>query len=130
MKTFKTLVILRCPHLVLWATMRDYLPEFASRLPEIESVTQTDRKIGEGGQTHIVNEWRSSYHLPTSVRSIIGIAGFGWTDRNCWDERTHVCQWTIEPYAMAEHVLCQGQTKFEPAMAGQGTRVTLEGSLE
>jgi hypothetical protein len=130
MKNFKTVVVLKRPYRLIWGTMRDQLPKFASRLPNIVSVTETERRSDKGGRTYIVNEWRASYQLPTGLRAGIVDGDLGWTDRNCWDETTHVCRWTIEPYLLAEHVVCAGQTKFESAIGDQGARVTLEGTLE
>jgi hypothetical protein len=129
-RTFRSLVILKRPHEAIWATMRDHLPEIAGRIPEIESVVETARTIGHEDKTSIVNVWRVRYPVPTSVRSLIGIGEFGWIDRNSWDERTRICTWTIEPFSLAEHISCEGRTIFEPAMAGQGTRITLQGTLD
>ncbi len=110
--------------------MRDHLPEVASRLPEIESVTETERIVGEDGKTHIVNEWRARYPIPAGLRSFINIGELGWTDRNSWDDGAQVCAWAIFPYLFTEYIHCEGRTVFEPAMAGQGARITLEGKLE
>ncbi|MGA8495603.1 MAG: hypothetical protein WB764_08985 [Xanthobacteraceae bacterium] len=130
MKTFRTIVILKRPHVQLWTTMRDHLPEVASRLPEIESVTETERIVGEDGKTHIVNEWLARYPIPAGLSSFIKRGELGWTDRNSWDDGAQVCAWAIFPYLFTEYIHCEGRTVFEPAMAGQGARITLEGKLE
>jgi hypothetical protein len=130
MKTFRSIVVLKHPYTALWTTVRDHLSEFGSRLPDIESVTETERVVGLDGKTYIVNEWRARYTIPQGLRSIIGMNELGWTDRNSWDDSAYVCNWAIYPYIFAEHVRCDGKTVFEPAIAGQGARITLEGTLE
>jgi hypothetical protein len=129
MKTFRTVVILRQPHVDLWITMRDHLPEVASRVPDIESVTEAKRVVAIG-RTHIVNEWRARYSLPAALSSLISPDNLGWTDRNSWDNDAYICTWEISPYIFTEHIRCQGRTVFESAMAGQGARITFEGSLD
>jgi hypothetical protein len=129
-KTFRTLVVLKHPHEAVWAAMRDRLPEFAPRIPDIASVTQTERDAVDGGSVRIVNEWRIRLPVPAAVRSIIGADEIGWIDRNTWDERTRTCSWTIEPFFLAEYIACDGRTVFEPAMGGRGARISLEGTLD
>jgi hypothetical protein len=130
LKSFRSLVVLKRPPRAIWIALRDHMPELAERLPDIESLNQTERRVGEDGKINIVNEWRVRYPFPPAVRSIVDLGDIGWIDRNCWDERAGACDWAIEPFFLTEHIRCKGRTVFEPAMAGNGTRVTLEGQLE
>lgn len=130
MKSFRTIVMLRCPVGALWSTMRDRLPELARDLSDIESVTELSRRKEGSSRTFIDNEWRVRYQLPAFARSFLGTSGLGWIDRNTWNDDTNTCDWTIEPFFMRDQISCSGRTVFGPAMGGQGSRVVLEGSLD
>jgi hypothetical protein len=129
MKTFRTVVVLKRPRNLLWTAMRDQLHEVVAHVPDIESIKEIERAAENDGTIRIVNEWRPRYPLPPGLRTLFG-GELGWTDRNSWDENIHVCTWAIEPFFLSEHIDCAGTTVFEPALAGQGTKVTLEGTLE
>jgi hypothetical protein len=130
MKSFKTVAVLRQPHTKIWTAMRDHLAEFAAGLPDIAEVTEVERSMDADGTTHIVNEWRAELALPPGLRSLIRQEDLGWTDKNSWDDRSHTCRWTIHPYIYPDSIHCAGQTTFEPALAGNGARVTFEGTLD
>lgn len=110
--------------------MRDRLPELASNLSDIESVTELGRRKEGANRTFIDNEWRVRYQLPAFAKSLLGTASLGWIDRNSWNDDTKTCDWTIEPFFMREYISCSGRTVFGPAMGGMGSRVLLEGSLD
>jgi hypothetical protein len=129
-KTFRSLVVLKCPHQELWTTMRDHLVDFAASIADIEEIRQLQRTEDADGVVHITNAWRVRQQMPAIVRSVLQAGELRWIDRNSWDFRTATCAWTIEPDFLAEYITCAGVTSFAPAMAGRGTRVTFEGGLE
>jgi hypothetical protein len=110
--------------------MRDHLVDISPRIADIDEIRQIERRMEDDGTVHIVNQWRVRHQVPPMIRSILKTGELGWIDRNAWDPRTLICAWTIEPNFLAEHIACSGQTIFAPAMAGQGARVTFEGSLD
>jgi hypothetical protein len=129
-KAFRSLVVLKRPHLELWTVMRDHLVEFVGRISHIDEIRQVSRTQDSEGVVHIVNEWRVRQQIPAMIQPILKTKKLSWIDRNTWDADTHTCSWTIEPNFLAEHIACSGKTCFAPAMAGQGARVTFEGELD
>ncbi len=129
MKSFRSLVVLKRPQDELWTIMRDHLQEIAPRIADIEEVLELERS-GADGMVHIVNRWQVRQQVPQAIRAMLKLNELRWIDRNTWDEASRVCTWSIEPCFLAEHIACAGQTSFAPAMGGQGTRVTFEGTLE
>jgi hypothetical protein len=128
MKSFKSVVVVKHPHSVISSVMRDHLADFAHNITDIESVVERERAMEQGDIVRIVNEWKVRYHIPSAIKSFIGDGELGWLDYNRW--QGHTCDWSIEPFFLAGHISCAGRTSFEPAMAGQGSRVTLEGNFE
>jgi len=113
----------------VWKTMRDDLTELVGMIDEIESVTGKERN--ETKQIYrVVNIWQASVKLPQTIMSVIGSDLFSWTDRAEWNNDTHICTWTIELHQFRESVKCNGTTTFEPAMGGNGTRVTFSGNID
>jgi len=53
-----------------------------------------------------------------------------WTDYAEWQEQSQACHWTIELHAFTDRITCGGNTTFEPAIGGRGTRVTFDGRIE
>jgi hypothetical protein len=129
LKTFRSLVVVKRPHAVLWSVMRDRLPDMAPQIADIEDIRQLERSTDADGVVHIVNRWRVRHQVPPMIRSVLKSDGLSWIDRNTWDARTFTCDWTIEPEFLTEHINCSGRTTFAPAMAGQGARVTFEGGF-
>jgi len=128
MKTFKSIVMTRKPHAVIYRCMRDHLPEFAHKLADIESVVERGRSLEADGRCVILNEWRLRYQVPDAIRTVLGGGELGWMDRGQWQD--FACNWSIEPFFLKGQIHCKGRTAFEPAMGGQGSRVTLEGEFE
>jgi hypothetical protein len=130
LKTFRSLVVLKRPHTALWIIMRDHLADIAPHIADIEEIRQLDRNVDGDGRVHIVNQWRVRHQVPPVIRSLLKTGELGWIDRNTWDAGTRTCSWTIEPNFLTEYIVCSGHTIFASAMAGQGARVSFEGSLD
>jgi hypothetical protein len=128
MKSFKSVVVVKHPHSLISSVMRDHLSDFAHNVTDIDSVTERERTWEQEDIVRIINEWKVRYHIPSAVKGLIGDSELGWLDYNHW--QGHICSWSIEPFFLAGQISCRGETSFEPAMAGQGARVTLEGSFE
>lgn len=126
---FQTLALVKHPLPRVWKAMRDELPLLASRIDDIESITTTQRSESPG-QISIVNIWRARPTLPEMLAKHVDTASLAWTDRAVWDEESKTCRWSIEPHVFSGHFECRGETRFEPAMGGRGTRITFSGEAE
>jgi hypothetical protein len=120
---FQTLALVRHPLTRVWNAMRDELPQLVDHLEDIESITTTDR-IDEPGVVSMVNIWRAKPKLPEFLVHHIDAAKFAWTDRAIWNEASKTCIWHIEPHLFGSYCEISGETRFEPAMGGLGTRTT------
>lgn len=130
MKAFRAVAVLRRPRDQLWRVVRDQLPHLTEQIADIDRIVVVDRTVDADGKVHLTNRWHVRQQLPALVRSVLDNSDLGWTDRNLWDEATWTCDWTIEPFIFKDYIQCSGKTCFEPAMAGQGTRVTFEGVID
>jgi hypothetical protein len=109
--------------------MRDELPQLAAHLEDIESITTTERTEAPG-VVSLVNIWRAKPKLPEFLARYVDATKFAWTDRALWDEATKTCIWRIEPHVFGSYFESHGETRFEPAMGGRGTRITFSGEAE
>jgi hypothetical protein len=126
---FQTLALVKYPLDRVWQAMRDEMPLLAKHLDDIESITQTERNDSPG-QVSIVNLWRAKPKLPDILAKHVDTSKLAWTDCATWDEISHTCTWRIEPQLFSSHFNSRGQTTFEPAMGGRGTRITFSGEAE
>lgn len=129
MKTFSSMVVVKQPLDLVWSVMRDRLPELGAALDDIESIVVVERETLGPGRVRLVNEWRSSQRIPAVLRDRLGTSDLSWLDRNIWNDASHCCTWVIEPAVLAEHIRCEGSTRYEPAMGGRGSRVTFAGTF-
>jgi hypothetical protein len=128
MKEFATLVVVRCPPERLFATMRDRMPELAASLNDIERIDELERREEPQG-TVVVSRWQPRPILPAMLQARLGPDGVHWLDRAQWNETERTCRWSIEPSLGEGAITCAGETVFEPAMAGRGTRVRFAGNV-
>jgi len=130
MKSFKSLVVVNAPLEPTWAAVRDRLPDLVAAMDDIEKVVVAERIDMEGGKIGLTNEWHAKMRVPDMLRGALKADAIGWTDRNVWDAEARVCRWTIEPWVLRGGIHCSGETRYEPAIGGRGTRVTFEGTFE
>lgn len=130
MKPFHCLVGLRQPPDRVAAAIRDRLPEIAPDLDDVEAIRTISRTGTKDGGLILVNEWRVRPNLPATVAAHISPDKLGWLDHADWSADMTLCRWRIEPYFMAEAIRCAGETRFEPAMGGRGTRAIFDGSFD
>jgi hypothetical protein len=127
MKDFRSFTMVREPLEEIWATLRDRLPEIAARMDDLESVEALERSQEPGGRIRLVNRWNARQRIAPALRGAVGADSISWLDRALWDPSSHTCTWSIAPSVLPGHIECGGATRYEPAMAGRGTRVTFEG---
>ena len=77
---FKSTETLKFPIALVWATMRDQLPDIASAQDDIEYVKVKVRKRETPKCTHVVSNWKSAPKLPGLVKNLIKPDMLIWTD--------------------------------------------------
>jgi hypothetical protein len=130
MKKFKSVIIVKQPKALVWKAMRDRLPETVPFLDNVAAITQTHREEPTDGFVRLINLWKADVKIPGAIQSIVDPSNLSWLDRAEWFEASNKCQWRIEPQFFTDHIRCAGNTYFEPALGGRGTRITFEGELE
>ena len=127
---FKTIAVVKFPIEEVWETMRDQLPMLSEFLEDIESITVQDKQEEQKGNLRVINIWQASPKLPSIIADRIKPEMLVWTDTAVWKEKTLTCDWIIDPHYFSGKVACQGNTRFEPAIGGRGTRITFAGDLK
>jgi hypothetical protein len=111
----------------VWSVMRDRLPEIAGKMEDLDSIVVLERSTEPDGRLRLTNRWNARQQIPALLQGALGAKAVNWLDRAVWDDALRQCTWSIEPSVLAGHIECGGTTRYEPAMAGRGTRVTFEG---
>jgi hypothetical protein len=130
MKNFKSVIVVKYPKVLVWKAMRDRLPEMVPFLDNVAAITQVRRDEPTHGCVQLINLWKADVKIPAAIQSVIDRSTLSWLDRAEWFEARNKCQWMIEPQFFTDHIRCAGNTHFEPAIGGRGTRITFEGELE
>ena len=126
---FKTINILKHPPELVWETMRDYFPDIAELVDEVDSITVQSRIPGKSGVLQVINIWKADPPLPDVIVKYIKPEMLSWTDTALWDEQTKICNWTIDSHYFKEKMDCKGFTQFESALGGRGCRLTFQGNI-
>ena len=130
MKAFKSLIGLRHPPGPVAVAVRDRMSEIAPALENVESIVTTTRVDQPDGRVTLVNAWRVNPTLPAALNGLISPEQMGWLDHAEWSADLAVCHWRIQPHFMSAAIACAGETRFEAAMGGRGTRALFEGKLD
>ena len=113
---------------MLFSAMRDRLQEIAPSLADIRAIEELERTQSSAG-LHVLNRWHARQTVPGFLQARLGSADISWLDRAVWKADALCCEWTIEPSIRGGAIGCAGTTRFEPAMAGRGTRAVFAGEL-
>jgi len=105
------------------------MPRLAPALPDVAAILELERSSPADGVVRVLNRWVVRQQLPSFLREHLGSGELGWLDCAEWRADDFVCRWIIKPSIKGEVVSCDGETRFEPAMGGRGTRVTFSGRL-
>lgn len=130
MSTFKSIIVVKHPPALVGTTLRDRLPELVPLLDDIQGVTVVERHEELDGGVRLVNRWKADPPIPELLASLIDRDRLEWTDEASWNRERDCCQWRITPRFLTEQTRCTGVTRYEPAIGGRGTRITLEGQLD
>ena len=112
---------------VVFAAYRDRLPELADYLPNIQRIEVTDRRVGEGGEVVLVNEWVGGGEIPKVARSFVKESMLCWTDYATWFADSHTCSWRTEAHAFGEAIHAAGRNRY--VAIPEGTQVQLRGEI-
>jgi hypothetical protein len=126
---FRTVTIVKHPTALVWETMQEHLPEIASAVPDIESVSPMSSSKNEEGHLLMVNVWKAKPPLPDFLSKMVQPDMLTWTDSAVWKEAQRSCRWEIRSHYFKEQMSCIGNTSFEPAMGGKACRLSFEGTL-
>ncbi len=129
MTPFSAFVMVRSPTDKLFAAMRDRMSEIVTMLPDIASIQEMERQSDGPGQ-RVVNRWEAELTIPKFLRTKLGAERVAWIDQAVWSDDIMGCDWSIRPLIGDGAIECQGNTRFESAMAGRGTRAVFAGTLE
>ncbi|WP_394821997.1 hypothetical protein [Pendulispora albinea] len=129
MKEFRSFTMIREPVDTVWTTMRDRLSAVAATMDDLHGIEELERTLDPDG-ARLLNRWIASQKVPALLRDALGSETISWLDRARWHDAQRLCEWTIEPSLLHDHVACGGRTRYESAMAGRGTRVSFEGYFE
>lgn len=129
MKPFNSVSIVKHSLERVWVTVRDRLPELVPFMEDMEKITQLKRVELPDGIVRLDNLWQANPRLPLLQTAHMKPEMFAWIDRAEWRPPSHECSWRIESRFLPESIECWGVTRYQPALGGRGTRVTIEGQL-
>lgn len=130
MTPFRSFTMVKHPIEQIWAAMRDRLPEVAVYLDDLESIVTLERSHGPDGRLLLLNRWHARQRIPSILQGMLGTDVISWIDQAEWNDATFCCEWRITPSVLPDYIDCHGMTRYEPAMAGRGTRVSFDGTFE
>jgi hypothetical protein len=126
---FKCIDTLKHPLPVVWATMRDRLPEIAAMQDDIEYVKVQKRTKKDTRSVHVISSWKTDPPLPAFLKGFIKPDMLIWTDDAVWENDSTTCHFNIITNYQVEDIHCIGTIKFEEAAKGKSTRITYSGVL-
>ena len=122
-------VILKHPVDRVWQAMRDELEQFGTAEDGIRELVIVRREAQAAGGVRVVSRWQAEVSVPALAAPYVSADMFRWEDDALWDDQRRECRWRITPGHLAEHIDCTGTTRYQPAMGGRGTRITMAGEF-
>jgi hypothetical protein len=126
----KQIAMIQQPRTSIWTIMRDFLPELAAGLEDIESVETISRSEDPLGVLTVENAWRARPNLPPAIAQHVSRDMLAWTDTAQWFGDRFETHWVITPQALSERLRCAGRTQYLEAMGGRGTRIAFDVNAE
>ena len=125
---FKCIETLKHPSPLVWATLRDQLPEIAELQDDIEYVHVEKRTQKPAGTTHVVSTWRADPPVPAFLKGFIKPDMLIWTDDAIWTDVDTTCRFNIITHYKVEDIRCVGTIAVEPE-GKKSTRIIYSGTL-
>lgn len=109
----------------------DLVNDIGKRLPNIESVRQTDHVL-EGGRLERVWSYKANVKLPAFAKNYVTPEMCAWDERSVYDIKRHASEWTIHPHVKAEwQRYFDAKGTYTLTALGSGrTRRTVTGHIE
>lgn len=123
------MVVLKHPLERVWPAMRDDLPGLVTPADGIRELLIQERAAVVPAGLRVISIWQAEVTVPALAAPYVDPDMFRWTDDATWDEESHVCRWRITTHHHASHIQCAGTTRYEPALGGRGTRITMRGDF-
>ena len=115
------------PREQVFKAQRDQMPELASYLNDIESITVEERE-DDGPISKLVNLWiAGGTDIPAAARSFVKPEMLRWTDYATWNQDEWKCDWKLVLGFLQDAVSVSGTTSF--AEQGERTTVTIAGDI-
>jgi hypothetical protein len=115
------------PRELVFSTQRDRLPELASYLNDIRSITVNERN-DEGAVVRFVNEWQAGgTDIPAIARSFIKPEMLRWLDHAVWNSDDWSCNWRIELGFLPDAIEAKGLNHWKDR--GNETLVVIDGEI-
>jgi hypothetical protein len=126
---FKNVLTIKHPQAIVWATIRDHLPDIVARQEDIEYVKVIKKEKRPPHALRVVSQWKANPPLPQFLKKFIKPDMMIWTDDAIWDDDAGVCSFTIKAHYDVEDINSVGMIEFKPMAGGKSTRITYSGSL-
>ncbi len=126
---FRAVVILKHPVANVWRVMRDELDAVVSASEGLGELVVTRREAEAAGGVRVVSQWQAEVAVPALAASYVDADMFRWVDDAVWDDARRECRWSIKPLHLADRIDCAGITRYETALGGRGTRLTMSGTF-
>lgn len=113
---------------LVYATMRDQMPELVPYLPDIKSITVQEREETAAGRLRVVSRWTAENRIPLFARTFLKPEQLSWLNHAEWNDATHSVRYHLEMLFFKEYVDVNGEDFFCCAPDG-GCEVRLSGNL-
>jgi hypothetical protein len=123
----KHVAMVQQPRSRLWPLLRDFLPDLAGALEDLDAVVTKTREAHDGEIT-VVSVWRTRSGLASLIKGASG--AIEWTDRSLWRDDCFETRWEVTPHLLGGRLRCVGTTRYAEAMGRRGTRASLEVAAE
>lgn len=122
-------VVLKHPATEVWRVMRDDLEHLARLQDGIRELRVERHEPRDDGTVHVISVWEAAVTVPALAAPYLDPDMFRWTDDAIWRDDGHECHWRITTHHFADRIDCAGLTRYEPALGGRGTRITMHGQF-
>lgn len=122
-------VVLKYPVVDVWRVMRDHLEHVAKLQDGIRELRVEQHEPQGEDCVHVVSVWEADVTVPALAAPYLDPEMFRWTDDAVWDDARRECRWRIATHHFADRIACAGTTRYEPALGGRGTRITMHGDF-
>lgn len=114
------------PRDLVFATIRDRMPELAGFMPNIKQIEMKERRDADP-LTHFINTWTASTEIPAIAQRYLKPDMLKWTDYAKWDRSNYSCDWKTVLVAWPDVLECGGTNVYNAF--GDETELQIRGNL-